>query len=529
MDQLVLVFVLALATILAQPLGRRTGLPPAVLMTVLGIVLALIPAVPNIDLRPELILPLVLPPLLYGAARRTSWQQFAANSGAILLRAVGLVAATAAAVAFAAHAWWPGLPLASAFALGAVVAPPDPVAVGAILGKLGLPRRLTALLDGEGLFNDVTAVVLYEVAVAAAVTGHFSAWHALADFSVSALVAVAVGLVLGWAGSVVVRRLDEAIWQVGFGLVLPFAAYGLADSWHGSGVLAVLICALYLTDAATDFSDSAYRIVGESVWEVIDMMVTGLAFGIIGLELSTVLAAAGEHWPRLLGGTAVVVAVVVGLRLVWLMATYLLLGGYWRRHDTDEPYTWRETVVTWWAGIRGVATVALALAVPLGTDSGEPFPGRAEVLFAAFGVVLFTLLVQGPTLAVVVRLTGVRADTEAERATELRLWTRILRAELDRLDEITAEQNLPPEVYRKVRAGIEQRLTRADPDAAEQDADAERDRQRALRIRGRLAEISHSVLEAGRTEALRARREPGFPPQVVDRVMMRLDLRPNLF
>ncbi|MBF6329730.1 Na+/H+ antiporter [Nocardia transvalensis] len=527
MEQLVLIFVLAFAAILAQPLGRRIGLAPAVLMTVFGLILAVIPFVPSIDIEPDLILPLVLPPLLYASARRTSWQQFAANALPILLRAVGLVVATAFAVAAVFHAWYPAVPLAAALALGAVVAPPDPVAVSAMAGRLGLPRRLVAMLEGEGLFNDVTAVVLYNVAVQAVLTGRFSAWHTALDFVISAVVAIAVGVVLGWAGSRLMRKLGQATWQVALGLLLPFGAYGLAEFWHGSAVLAVLICALYLVDAATDFSDSAFRVVGDSVWEVIDLLVTGVAFGLIGLELTTVLTAAGPEWPKLLGGTAAVIAVVVLLRLAWLLITTAMGGRWWRRHDTDEPYTWRESIVTWWAGMRGVVTVALALAVPLTTADGSPFPGRDRILFIAFAVVLFTLLLQGPTLPLIVRATHVQADTEVERELERRLWTRILRAELARLEQIADREDLPEDIYRRLRENFERRLARADPDAAEQAEVADTKAvERATHFTDAIREISNEVLEAGRTEALAARRE--MPPDLVDRVMRRLDMpRPS--
>lgn len=516
---------LAFATILAQPLARRLGTAPAVVMTVFGLIMAVLPFVPNITLSPDLILPLVLPPLLYAAARRTSWQQFADNSAAIVLRAVVLVIATAAAVAAVFHLWYPALPLGTAFALGAVVAPPDPVAVSALADRLGLPRRLVSVLEGEGLFNDVTAVVLYNVAVQAVVTGRFSTWHTVVDFVVSALVAVVVGLLIGWAGSIGMRRLNEAPWQVALGLLLPFAAYGLAEETHGSAVLAVLVCSLYLTDAATDFSDAGYRIVGDSFWDVIELLVTGMAFGLVGLELSTVLATTGPDWPRLLGVAGAVIAVVVGLRLVWLLTTTAVFRGWWRRRRADEPYTWREAVVTWWAGMRGVATVALALAVPLTTSTGGNFPGRTEMLFIAFAVVLFTLLLQGPTLPLAARWTGVRADTEAERALERRLWTRVLRAELARLEEIADNEDLPDEVVARLRDTVERRLERADPEAAEATDEAKAVTQ-ALQLRGRLRTISNEVLEAGRTEALAARRESGMPPDVVDRLMKRLDLRP---
>ncbi|WP_107656094.1 Na+/H+ antiporter [Nocardia suismassiliense] len=522
MSHLELPFLVLFGTILAQPLGRRLGVAPAVLMTVFGCVLALIPAVPDVRVAPELILPLLLPPLLYAAARRTSWRTFAQNWSAIALQAFGLVIATAVVVAVVVHLWHPAVPLAVAFVLGALVAPPDPVAVGALAGRLGLPRRLVAVLEGEGLFNDVTAIVLYGIAVQAVVTGQFSAWSAALDFVVSAVVGVAVGLVFGWGGSRLMRRLDEAAWQVALGLALPFAAYRLAEAWGGSAVLAVLVCALYLTDAASDFGDSDYRLVGDSFWAIIEMLVTGIAFGLIGLELATVLHDVGPEWPRFLGVSGAVIGAVVGVRLVWLMGTWAVFGRWWRRKEADEPYTWRETMVTWWAGQRGVATVALALAVPLTTESGAAFPWRNGILFTAFALVLFTLLIQGPTLSLVVRATGVRVDTESERLMERQLWTRILRAELARLQQVAQTEDLPDEVYDRLHVGIERRLARADPEAAD---DAKAAAEGSFGLNRKLDRINQEVLAAGRTEAMAARREPGVPPDLVDRVMRRLDLR----
>ncbi|GAB2677689.1 Na+/H+ antiporter [Nocardia goodfellowii] len=519
MDQLVLMFTLLFATILAEPLARRIGVASPVLMTVFGCVVALIPAAPRIQLPPHLILPLVLPPLLYAAARRTSWQQFAENWRPIALRAVGLVAATAAAVAAVFHHWYPGFPIAAAIVLGAIVAPPDPVAATALASRLGLPRRLVVVLDGEGLFNDATAIVIYTVAVQAVVTGHFSTLHAAGEFVISAVVAVLVGLALGWAGTKLTAYLEEAPWQVALSLLLPFAAYGFAEAWHGSGVLAVLVCALYLTDAVTDIGDRDYRLVSDSFWEITEMLLAGFAFGLIGLELGTVLEATGHDWPRLLGVAGAVVAVVVLLRLVWLLATWAIGQGWWRRMDADEPYTWRETIVTWWAGMRGVATVALALAIPLLTDTGAQFPGRTEILFTAFAVVLFTLLVQGPTLPLVVRLTGVHADTRAERALERELWERVMRAQVAKLKELAASENLPDELYEGLREQFRRRMARADPQAADEE-DARAQAMKDMRL---MNKVRAEIGDAGRREALAARREPGMPPDVVDRVTRRLD------
>ncbi|MEU4711918.1 Na+/H+ antiporter [Nocardia salmonicida] len=521
MDQLVLTLVILLAAVLAEPLGARIGLAPSILMTLFGCLLALIPAVPSLSIPPELILPLVLPPLLYAAARRTSWRQFAENWQIIALRAVGLVIATAIAVAAVFHAWSPGTAVAAAVVLGALVAPPDPVAATSMAGRLGLPRRLIVTLGGEGLFNDVTAIVIYTVGLQVVMTGLFSPWHALADFAIAAVVGLVVGLVLGWLGSTLTKHLDTATGQVALSLLLPFAAYGIAEHWEGSAVLAVLVCALYLTDAVTEIGDRDYRLVADSFWDITEMLITGFAFALIGLELRVVIETTGHNWPGLAGVTAAVIVVVVGLRLAWLMATWAISA---KLPYTDEPFTWREVIVTWWAGMRGVATVALALAVPFTLDTGADFPARSEILFIAFAVVLFTLLVQGPTLPLVVRLTGVHADTRHERAVEQALWTRVVNAELAELKAISARDNLPEDVYEDLKALLRRLSAKADPEAADADAKAALGKERKLASQMRA--VRAAVTEAGRREAQAARREPGMPPDVVDRVTRRLDLGP---
>ncbi|GAA4947689.1 hypothetical protein GCM10023238_12530 [Streptomyces heliomycini] len=370
------------------------------LMTVLGAVLALLDFVPNVDVPPDLILPLLLPPLLYAAVRRTSWRQFAANVRPILLLAVALVFVTTLCVAVVAHAIVPGLPLAAAVALGALVAPPDPVAATAVAGKLGLPRRLVSILEGEGLFNDVTAIVLYNVAIAAAVSGGFSAWEAGLDLVLSAVVAVAVGLALGWGANKLMDFLGDATLQIGLSLLVPYAAYVAAEELHGSGVLAVLTTALFLAEYATDADDVMTRLAGHTFWDIVDTLVTGVAFGLVGLELHNAVRTAAGHWGELLTWAAVIVGVVVLVRLLWLLpATWLTKRLHAARDTAEEiPVSWRETVVMWWAGMRGVASAALALAIPLETGAGGDFPGRGEIIFIAFGVIMATLLVQGLSL-----------------------------------------------------------------------------------------------------------------------------------
>jgi CPA1 family monovalent cation:H+ antiporter len=510
-EQLALVFLLLLGAVLSVPLGDRLGLPAPVLMTLFGIALALLDFVPNVDVPPDLILPLLLPPLLYATVRRTSWRQFAANVRPILLLAVALVFVTMLSVAAVAHAIVPG----------ALVAPPDPVAATAVAGQLGLPRRLVSILEGEGLFNDVTAIVLYHVAIAAVVTGSFSPWEAGLDLLLSAVVALAVGIGLGWGANRLLDLLGDPTLQIGLTLLVPYASYVLAEEMHGSGVLAVLTAALFLAEYASDPDDVMTRLAGHTFWDIVDTLVTGVAFGLIGLELHIAVRTASGRWGEMLGWAAAVAAVVIFVRLAWLLpATWLTKRLHARRdHDEDIPTSWRETVVMWWAGMRGVASVALALAIPLETDAGQPFPDRGEIIFIAFGVIMATLVVQGLTLPWLVRRLGVRADTEREKAFEKTLAVRAAKAAKRRLREIEEGEELPEELSERMLRRAHDIGVRISPEIGEED------RREALRRVKRLRRIEGEMLSAARHEVMAARSEPGADPEVVDRVLRQLDVR----
>ncbi|MEV0264478.1 Na+/H+ antiporter [Streptomyces sp. NPDC050617] len=525
MDQLALLFVLLLGAVVMVPLGDRLGLPSPVLMTLGGIVLALLPFVPNVNVPPEYILPLVLPPLLYASVQRTSWRQFAANLRPIFLLAVALVFVTTAAVAVVANAVVPGLPLAAAVALGALVAPPDPVAATAVAGSLGLPRRLVSILEGEGLFNDVTAIVLYHVAIAATVTGSFSLPHAVGELVLSAVVAIAVGLVLGWAANKLMNLLGDATLQIGLTLLVPFVAYVLAEEFRGSGVLAVLTTALFLAEHAVDADDVLGRLAGHTFWEIVDTLVTGVAFGLIGLELHNVFGTASGRWGEMLAAGGAVVGVVVGVRLLWLLPAAWLARKMHRHRDVEEeiPMTWRETVVMWWSGMRGVASVALALAIPLTMDDGSDFPARDEILFIAFSVIMATLVVQGLTLPWLVRRLGVKADTDAERETERRLAIRAAKAAKSRLKEIQAVEELPEDLAEQLNRRAYDVGARISPDMVD-DERREAHAQRVKRLRT-VQRIQSEMLSAARHEVLSARSEAGADPEIVDRVLRHLDVR----
>ncbi|MFG3493640.1 Na+/H+ antiporter [Streptomyces sp. NPDC047928] len=525
MEQLALLLVLLFGALVTVPLGERVGLPAPVLMTLGGVVLALLPFVPNVDFPPELILPLVLPPLLYATAQRTSWRQFAANKRPILLLAVALVFVTTAVVASVAHAVVPGLPLAAAVALGALVAPPDPVAATAVAGSLGLPRRLVSILEGEGLFNDVTAIVLYHVAVGAVVGSAFSWTDAGLELLLSAVVAVVVGLVLARLTAWLMGVLGDATLQTGLTLLVPFVAYVLAEETHGSGVLAVLVTALHLSEHAVDADDVMGRITGRTFWEIVDTLVTGVAFGLIGLELSAVFGTSQGRELRMLGWGALIVATVVGVRLLWLLpATWLAKRLHTRRdYDEEIPVSWRETVVMWWSGMRGVASVALALAIPAHTDAGEPFPGRDEIVFLAFCVILATLLCQGLTLPWLVGRLGVRADTDAEREQERRLAVRAAAAARRRLKEIGEVEDLPEDLQERLQRVAYDVGARISPDMVDEER-REAYTRRAERFEA-VRRVQRELMSAARHEVLAARSEPGTDPEVVDRVLRQLDVR----
>ncbi|WP_068271306.1 Na+/H+ antiporter [Aldersonia kunmingensis] len=522
MEQFVLLFALMFGALVTVPLGERLGLPSPILVTVLGVVLALLPFVPDVKVNPDYILPLVLPPLLYAAVQRTSWRQFASNWKPIFLLAVALVFATTAAVAAVANALVPGLPIAAAVVLGALVAPPDPVAVSAVAGSLSLPRRMVSILEGEGLFNDVTAIVLYNIAIAAAVSGHYTRGTAIRDFAVSAVVALIVGLAIGWFGARMMRLLGDATLRVGMSLLLPFASYAIADHYSGSGVLAVLVTALYLAESGADADDIEGRLTGAAFWQVIDTLVTGVAFGLVGLELTNVVRSESGNLGDALSWGLAITGVVIVVRFAWLMpAAWVARHTPWDR-EAEVPGSVRETVVVWWAGMRGVASVALALAIPLTVDGGGPFPQRDIIIFIAFTVVMTTLVLQGLTLPWLIRVLGVSADTAAERDLEHELAHAAATAARKRVEEIAATEELSDEVLDRLLRRAVDLGVRISPDVA----DEERREAIAKRIErlNAFRRVNVEMMSAARAAVLAKRNQPGVDPEVVDRVLHHLDV-----
>ena len=525
MEILLLVVGLMLAAVLLVGLGDRLRLPWPALMLVLGVLVALVPGLPDgFALDPDLILPLFLPPLLFATAQRTSWSVFRARWRSILLLAVALVLVTAAAVAWTVAVLVPGIAVTAAIALGAMAAPPDPVAVEAVAGSVSIPRRLLAVLQTEGLFNDATALVVFQAAVLAAVAGDEISPALLAvRFVAGAVGAVLIGLGVAWMARTVLGRFTDATGRSALTLVLPFATYLLADELGASGVIAVVVLALQLRRNA-DADEAGERLTQTSLWNVVELLVTGIAFGLIGLDLRQVVVDAGDDLPGMLADAAIVCAIVVVVRALWMTGAWAAVR---RRDDpSSAPRTGREAVLMAWCGMRGLATLALALSLPVSTASGAPFPARPELTLIAVSVLVVTLLVPGFTLPWLVRVLGVDTEAAAERRAEQEIVLRARRAAAATMEFEQQVQALPE----GVASGMRDKVAKlAAVLSGEPSTEEDRQRLAVLRdTRERISAAQAAALSAARAEVLAARREPGVDPHAADRVLRRLDLRTAL-
>ncbi len=426
---LLLVVALVAGVVVFTPLADRLRTPQPILLLVFGLALALVPGLPELRVDAHLILPVVLPPLLFAATQRTTVEQFRDAAAPVLLLAVGLTVATAAVVAVVAHQL--GLNWTAAAVLGAIVSPPDPVAATAVARRLRLPERMVTILEGEGMFNDATALVLYQVTVAVALTGTFSASHAVADLLLAVVVGSGIGLLLGWLTRLALGALHDAGAETTVTLAVPFIAYLVADHLHGSGVLAVLILGLYLRRSGHGSMTAAGWLLGRSVWDYADFLITSAVFVLLGVELTTVLATVMESRSSLLL-MVVVIVTVIAFRPLWIVPAAALARIIAKRRSADVPYGWRETAVVSWAGMRGVVTVATALALPLTAQNGEPLAWREAVVLTGLACVLVTLVAQGLSLGPLIRRLGI-GTTVDEHAEADALRTRALQAALDDL------------------------------------------------------------------------------------------------
>jgi monovalent cation/hydrogen antiporter len=477
-ETVVLLVLGAVAVIVtARWVANRTGLPAAALLTLVGILYAVLPG-PNITLHPELVLTLVLPPLLYSAALDASLGAIRANLRTVVSLSVLLVLFTALLVGVGFELFVAGATLAAGIALGAAVAPPDPVAALAVGRKAGLPPRLITLIQGEGLLNDATALTILGVAITAATGGDFSAPGALGEFVFASVGGVAAGVLVALAVRPLRGLRSDPLSSNAISLATPFVAYLLGEAVHVSGVLAVVVAGLVIGHHNPSWASGASRLQTNAVWRLVDFLLEGFVFLLIGQQLPAVIDELGRYAPStIVTAVGVTLGVVLLLRPLWLWLTEHLPQSLHMRlteQDLDgdgesdaRPFqpgrlSGREIVVLSWAGTRGVISLAAIFALPLTTDSGEPFPDRELLLFCAFCAVLVTLVGQGLTFAPLVRALGLRAD-KADEA-RLRNQARIAAAEsaLELLDEAAHQKHddVEDQALVALRTQMEARLHR---------------------------------------------------------------------
>jgi CPA1 family monovalent cation:H+ antiporter len=499
-EELVLLAMLAAITALTA-LAPAIRVPYPILLVVGGLALGFIPGVPELTLPPELVLVGVLPPLLYSAAFFTSLRDLRADYRPIGLLAIGLVVATMLGVAAVAHLAT-GLSWSASFVLGAIVGPTDPIAATAIARRMGVPRRIVTIVEGESLINDATALVLYGTAVTAVVTGAFSFWDASLDFVVSVVGGVAIGLGVGRVVALVRIRLDNIPAEILISLLSGYLAYIPAQALGVSGVLAAVTVGVYLGWNSPALSTPAMRLQGFAVWETLVFVVNALLFTLIGMQLRPILDSLGDRSAGdLVADALIVVASVMAVRIAWVFAA------------GSRQYP----AVVGWIGMRGAVSLAAALALPLETDAGAPFPGRDLIIFLAFAVILGTLVVQGLTLPKLLRHLRLEDDgLEEKENTKARIHA--AEAALERLEELLDEDWVRPETAERLRglydfrrSRFQARLDGEDDGAIEQQST---DYQRLRR----------ELLEAERAAVVGLRRDGRISDDVMRRVERDLDL-----
>lgn len=463
MAGLELILLLLAVSAALRLVAERLTVPYAAVLVVGGLLLALVPGLPRVMLPPDVLFLVFIPPLLYAGAIAFPLRDFRREIGPIVRLSVVMVLVSTAAVAVVAHSLHPSFTWAAAVTLGAIISPPDPVAVLSIMRSMRIPRGIVSILEGEGLLNDATALVTYRLAVAAAVTGAFSPSQAALQFLIGGAGGIAIGLLIG----VIVARVHRVTRLVPVvsntvSLLTPFASYLLADLVGASGVLSVVATGLYVARTVPRILGAETRVQITGTWTVVTFLLESLVFILVGLELPYV-ARALDRFPlaTLLREAAIVSLCVVLVRIAWVMpSTYIFRGFFrWLRGSREPLPPWRIVLFISWAGLRGGDSLVLALSLPLLTASGARFPARDEIVFITFCVIFITLVLQGPTLAPFARLLGIGAD-ESEEAEDAHARLAAAEAGLRKLDEPAIAGSQYPEVVRYLQQRHRQRARR---------------------------------------------------------------------
>jgi monovalent cation/hydrogen antiporter len=515
-----LLFLLLLIFIIAfGQLARRIGTPYPIVMIMGGLLLSFIPGIPHVTLDPDLIFLVVLPPLIYASAWTTSWRDFRFNLASILSLAFGLVVFTVLGVAFVGPRLLPGFDWRLAMVLGAVVAPTDAIAASAIARRIGLPARIVDILEGESLINDATGLLALEFATAIVVSGEIpTVTSGLLTFGWLILGGVGIGLLLGLFVFFIERAIDDGPIEITISILTPYAAYFLADEAHASGILAVVACGLFLTRKSTAMFSPSARIQLWSFWESFIFVLNGLVFVLIGLQLPFILAAIrGYSHATLLRDGAIFSLVLILLRLAWVFPGSWLANFVHCRlhHQREAPPKPRVVFVIGWTGMRGVVSLAAALALPTVLANGNAFPQRDLIVFLTFCVILVTLVLQGLTLPPLVRWLGLEGNSgpDAEEQEARRL---VIEAALEHLEAVRAERGeLPEHILDDIAGHYRHRLAGLNPTQADQEH---------VTHHFSFLELTREAAQVERQTAVRLRDQGRINDQVLRRIERELDL-----
>jgi Na+/H+ antiporter len=457
-----LLFMLAVLAAIAVA-AKRLNIAPSILLVVAGIGIALVPGLPKVELAPELVLLVILPPLIYSAGVAMSWREFRFNLRPIALLAFGCVLFTTCMVAAATH-YFLNFDWAVGFLLGAIISPSDVVAPLAIARRLGLPRRLVVVLEGEGIANDATALVLYRFAVVAVSTGTFSFGQASGEFVLIVIGEIAYGIAVGWLSLNLRRWARDPRVEITLSLMTPYLAFWMPAHLGGSGVLATAACGLYVSWIGPRLIPSATRLQGIFFWDLIVYLIEGLVFLLTGLQARALIEQGHAFSIReLLIATAWTTLIAIAARFIWVFpAAYLPRWASASLRNRDPYPPWQGPFFLAFTGVRGVDSLAVALAIPYTMLNGQPFPHRDLILFVTFGVIIITLVGQGTMLPYVVRWLGLSRLGKQEHKTEVKAELRARRAALKevkkRLEKVIKEHELPNEVVEHLRTRNESRV-----------------------------------------------------------------------
>jgi CPA1 family monovalent cation:H+ antiporter len=505
MDLLHFTLLLLLCAVALGWFARRFNFPYPIALVLGGSALGLVPALPSIPFEPQIILFVVLPPVLYQAALQTSWRDFKANARTIGLLAIGLVIVTTLAVGATLKLLLPDVSWAVAFVFGAIVSPPDAVAATAILSRLNIPRRVVTVLEGESLVNDASGLVLYKFAVAAALTGAFSLLDAGAEFVGVSIGGILVGLAVGRLFIVIHRHLGDVFVEVLTSFLVPYVTYVVAESLDVSGVLAVVAAGLVRGRHSPLIASSEMRILVRSMGNVQVFLLNALVFVLMGMQLSLIVARPeGESVLQLVVAGALLSAVAIAVRFAWICPALYLPGAVsamLRRHTPAPPAA--EFFIMSWCGMRGIVSLAAALALPVALGDGSPFPHRDLIIFFTFVVIAVTLVLQGVSLPALIRRLHVGTDWSVHEE-QKNARSALTNAAIAAVDELAQREGAAPELAGRISAEFAEKAANSGPDAPMSEQDA-----------GLAQRLRHAALKAERQELIRIWREN----QISDRVL----------